>query len=263
MTSSSSAALGLCARGTSRTTRRSSRRSTSAAASRARSSALADVEVEAAAVHQRVIRAERRQAAARWSAASPRRPGPSAASRRVLPVRGVGAQRLERLAHGAEALGADVVDGEPRPRRGADARVGQVVGVDELIEVVAVAEHRNAAALLDPVEEDLKDAEAAVADDRARPDDGDVEPVLARRRFAPAARRRAWPRRTPRAAAASALSSTGFFAGTPNTALDEVCTTLRTPRRARRLRGGSRCRRGSPTRTAARSLASGTCATLW
>ena len=31
---------------------------------------------------------------------------------------------------------------------------------------------------LDPVEEDLKDAEAAVADDGARPNDGDVEVVL-------------------------------------------------------------------------------------
>src|SRR6185369_12926587 len=75
-------------------------------------------------------------------------------------------------------LRADVVDGESRALGGADAGVGEIVGVDELVEVVALAEHRDVPALLDPVEEDLEDPEPPVAYDRPRPDDRHVEAAL-------------------------------------------------------------------------------------
>jgi hypothetical protein len=56
------------------------------------------------------------------------------------------------------------------------ARRGEIVGVDELVAVGAVAEHDRVGAVGDPVEEDGEDAEAAVAEDRAGADDRDVEP---------------------------------------------------------------------------------------
>ena len=78
----------------------------------------------------------------------------------------------------------------------------------------------------------------------------------------PAARRRAWPRRRPRAGRGAVVLVDRIRSGTPNTALDEVCTTLRTPA----ARAASRSVRVPPPLTdqkARRSLASGTCATLW
>ena len=65
---------------------------------------------------------------------------------------------------------------------GQQADVGEVVGVDELVAVGAVAEHDRVGAVGDPVEEDAEDAEAAVAEDRARADDRDVEAVDGQRR---------------------------------------------------------------------------------
>ena len=47
--------------------------------------------------------------------------------------------------------------------------------MDELVAVGAVAEHERVGAVGDPVEQHGEDAQAAVADDRARPHDRDVE----------------------------------------------------------------------------------------
>ena len=58
---------------------------------------------------------------------------------------------------------------------GADAGVGEVVRVDELVAVVAAAEDVDGPPRAHPLEEDLEDAEAAVAEDGARADDGHVE----------------------------------------------------------------------------------------
>ena len=52
-----------------------------------------------------------------------------------------------------------------------NAQRGEVVGVDELVAVGAVAEHERVGAVGDPVEQDGEDAEAAVAEDRAWPHD--------------------------------------------------------------------------------------------
>ena len=112
----------------------------------------ADVGAHRAAVHQCVIGAERREPErARESHPEHRghhRHGPHAA-----PGPGVRDERLECLAHRAELRRADVVDAEARPFCGADAGIREVVRVDELIDVVAAAEHGHVAAEADPLEE--------------------------------------------------------------------------------------------------------------
>ena len=87
-------------------------------------------------------------------------------------------QRLQVVAHGAERAGADV-ERLPGDRRVETARDGvdEVLDREELVEVVAVAEDRDAAALADPVEQDLEHAEPLRADERLRPHDDDVEPA--------------------------------------------------------------------------------------
>ena len=101
--------------------------------------------------------------------------GPAGTERTVGSGAGVAAQRLERLAHGAEAVGADVEQSGARLSSGEDADVGEVVGVHELVAVGAVAEHDRVAPVGDPVEQDAEDAEAAVPEDRARSHDRHVE----------------------------------------------------------------------------------------
>src|SRR5439155_3858262 len=78
---------------------------------------------------------------------------------------------------GPEALGANVEGVGPRQLAGADARLRQVVGVDKLVTVVAAAEDPDRLSAPDPLEEDLEHAKPAVAQDRSRPHDGDVEPL--------------------------------------------------------------------------------------
>ena len=106
-----------------------------------------------------------------------RRAGAEGIDRTRAPVPATCADRLERLAHGAELGGADVVGGGPGPVAGAQARVGQIVGVHELVPVVAAVEHEHRSALGHQLEEDRHEAEPAVAEDGAGPDDRDVEPV--------------------------------------------------------------------------------------
>ena len=47
----------------------------------------------------------------------------------------------------------------------------------ELVAVAAVAEHEDVRAVGHPLEEDAEDAQPAVPEDRARPNDGDIEPL--------------------------------------------------------------------------------------
>ena len=91
------------------------------------------------------------------------------------PGAGVRAQRLQRFTHRAETVGAGVEHRRSGDARGEHAHVGEVVGMDELVAVVAAAEHEDVGAVGDPVEQDPEDAEAAVTEDRPRPHDGDVE----------------------------------------------------------------------------------------
>ena len=69
---------------------------------------------------------------------------------------GVGAKMFQHLAHGAKAGRAAVVSGRPGTARCQDARPGEVIRVDELIDVVTAAENRNVATLANPLEENLK-----------------------------------------------------------------------------------------------------------
>ena len=174
---------------------------------------------------------------------------------------GVAHEALERLAHRAEPLGADVVRGRAGARGGLDRGVGEIVGVDELVEVVAAAEHRDVLAPADPLEEDLHDPQAPVAHDGARADDGDVEAardevvaeVLGGELRAAVVLLRV---------RAGVASSTGLWSGAPKTALDDMLTTLRTlaaSAASSRWRAPSRL----TLQNAALSFASGTIATLW
>ena len=88
----------------------------------------------------------------------------------------VGDQSLEVGAHGAELRCSDVehLAGHVRRRRTQD-RVDEVIDCEELVPVVPAAEHRNALALADPVEQDLEHAEPLRADERLRADDHRLE----------------------------------------------------------------------------------------
>ena len=98
----------------------------------------------------------------------------------------------------------------------------------ELVAVVARAQHEHGRAVGDELEQDGHDAEPAVPEDRARPDDRDVD-ARSRRRRGTAARPAASPGRTPRAGGGGVSSVTGLCSGIPKIALDDVCTTLPTP----------------------------------
>ena len=144
------------------------------------------------------------------------------------PVPAWSAQRLQRLAHRAEAIGADVEDRRRRRAPSADAHLGEIVGVDELVAVGAVAEHEDVGAVGDPFEQDPEDAEPAVTEDGSRPDDGDVEALRRRLEAGPLG---------GELGVAVRLDGRGHggrqhrdcWPGTPNTALDDVCTNLPTP----------------------------------
>ena len=86
----------------------------------------------------------------------------------------------------------------PGTTGGAQARVGEVGRVHELVAVAAAAEHEHRRAVSDELEQDRHDPEPAVTEDRAGPDDRDVE---ARRRppRGTAPRPAASPARRPRA----------------------------------------------------------------
>ena len=171
-------------RRTSRSSRRTSRRSTSAAASRARSRAWSmSNHIDCAYISQwyGANGVSPRPALARIAATAGRAgsertwaPVPAWAQRcssasRIVPKRSVPALKIA---------------GPLRPAA-LQAHRGQVVGVDELVAVGAVAEHERVGAVGDPVEQDAEDAEAAVAEDRARPHDRDVEPVGGRPQAGP------------------------------------------------------------------------------
>ncbi len=135
---------------------------------------LGDVEVERLPEQQPVVRRERRepQAGKTMHRDLCRRDRQCAHARAGA---GVVDERLQRLAHRAELRGADVVDRRPRPVRRTHARVGKIGGVHELVAILATAEDEHRRAVGDELEQQRDDPEAAVTEDRARPDDRDVE----------------------------------------------------------------------------------------
>ena len=134
----------------------------------------AHVEPHRLSVHDPVVGREGAQVEGRAEPhGGDRRTGRDAAHPR--PGAGVPAQRFEPLPHRAEPLGSDVVDGWTRALGRPPARVGEVGGVDELVDVVAGAEHRHGRAVGDPVEQDPEDPEPPVTQDRARPHHRDVQ----------------------------------------------------------------------------------------
>jgi len=84
---------------------------------------------------------------------------------------------LQHLAHGPEPV-CTAIKGVGSSH---DARLNtgfrEIVSVDELVDILAVTEHRNAFPLVNPLEEDLKDSKPTLPHDRARPDDGDIQTV--------------------------------------------------------------------------------------
>ena len=87
-------------------------------------------------------------------------------------------QRLKVVPHRPEGPGADVQGlAADRSREAPRDGVDEILHGEELIEVAAVAEDRNASPLADPVEEDLEHTEPFRADERLRSHDHDVEPT--------------------------------------------------------------------------------------
>jgi hypothetical protein len=89
---------------------------------------------------------------------------------------------LEVGADRPELLGADVqrLPGDGGGGRQHD-RPDEVLDSEELVAVAPVAEHVDAPAFADPVEEDLEDAEALRPDERLRPEHDDVEAAVGER----------------------------------------------------------------------------------
>ena len=152
--------------------------------------------------------------------------GQPAGPARPCPRAGTGASRASPIVP-KRSVPALKIDG-PERAPGEQADVGEVVGVDELVAVRAVAEHDRVGAVGDPVEEDAEDAQAAVAEDGAGADDRDVEAVGGGSQAGPLGGQLGLRRRPPGAWGRSS-GSTGLASGTPNTALDDVCTTFDTP----------------------------------
>ena len=83
-------------------------------------------------------------------------------------------QRLrdrERTVPNSVAPTLNVSPAQPPARRGEDDRVDEILDREQLVAVVAPAEHVDPAAFADPVEQDLEDAEPLGPDERLRPDD--------------------------------------------------------------------------------------------
>src|SRR5258706_16056799 len=87
-------------------------------------------------------------------------------------------ERRQRFAHRPKAIGPDVeciAPGElPRPNAG----FCEVVGVHELEAIVATTEQVYRATLAHPFEQDLKNAQAPMTEDRARAHNRDLESLL-------------------------------------------------------------------------------------
>ena len=87
------------------------------------------------------------------------------------------AERFQGFAHRAEPVSAGVEDCVTWSAGCADAHLGEIIGVDELLAVVAPTEHEDVGAVGNPLEQDPEDAQPAVTEDRPRSNDGDVEPL--------------------------------------------------------------------------------------
>ena len=85
---------------------------------------------------------------------------------------------LVDLAEGDDVVGADVEEVGVVVVEALDAGGGEVLGVDELVAVAAVADDPDLFVVLDELEEDGEQAEAAAVDDGGAADDDDVEILL-------------------------------------------------------------------------------------
>ncbi len=78
-------------------------------------------------------------------------------------------EMLQHFSHGPEPVRAAVERAGPLPAARLKTGVRKVVRVHELIDVFPVVEHRNVPALVNPLEENLEDAQAAVTHDGTWP----------------------------------------------------------------------------------------------
>ena len=85
---------------------------------------------------------------------------------------------LVDLAEGGDVGGSDVEEVGVGVGCGGDAGGGEVLGVDELVAIAAVADDPDFAAFVDELEEDGKEAETAGFDDGRAADGDDVEVVF-------------------------------------------------------------------------------------
>jgi hypothetical protein len=85
------------------------------------------------------------------------------------------AEMLQHLSHGAEAIRATVEVVGTFQMACLYTRFGKIIRMHELVNILPIIEHGNILTLVNPLEENLEDAQPAVAEDRPGPDDRDVE----------------------------------------------------------------------------------------
>ena len=106
---------------------------------------------------------------------TPNSAGPMGTSLTLDPVPAWRQRASRTSAHGPVTVGAYVIYRGPGSLASPDASVGKVGGVDELVDVVALTEHRDVVPGADPFEQHLEDTQPPVAEDRARTDNRHVE----------------------------------------------------------------------------------------
>src|SRR5262245_12992832 len=86
-------------------------------------------------------------------------------------------QVLQHLAHSPVMIRAAIKGVSAFQSARLNAGFGEVIRVDELIGVFAVIEYGDVLSLVNPLEEDLKNSQPAVAQDGAGPEDCDIQTV--------------------------------------------------------------------------------------
>src|SRR5262249_6325033 len=85
------------------------------------------------------------------------------------------AERFQCFTQSAEPVRATVVVRRAWMKRRQDAGLGEVVRMHELVNIVSTAKNRHVISFVHPFEKDLKNAEPAMAHDRAGTNDGGIQ----------------------------------------------------------------------------------------
>src|SRR5262245_55707837 len=131
---------------------------------------LGNVEVDGSTVHRCVIGSQGRDSQTRGELHG-RDHGPHRQRLDLRPCTRMVAEMLQHLAHRPEPVRAAIEGVGALQGAGQNTGCGQVLRVDELVDVFAVIEYGDVLSLVNPLEEDLKNSKPAVTQDGAGPDD--------------------------------------------------------------------------------------------